>query len=105
MQLLKASTASPNSTLTCLLPRPPQTSTASLNSVASLFERQQKLETELNSKQAAGAGGREEASEKRERQHLVQLVKIQAKEVEALKLEIKMLRRKGGHVYSAPVPT
>ena len=48
--------------------------------------------------------GREEASEKRERQHLVQLVKIQAKEVEALKLEIKMLRRKGGHVYSAPVP-
>ena len=47
---------------------------------------------------------REEASEKRERQHLVQLVKIQAKEVEALKLEIRMLRRKGGHVYSAPVP-
>jgi len=24
--------------------------------------------------------------------------------VEALKLEIRMLRRKGGHVYSAPVP-
>ena len=51
-----------------------------------------------------GGGVREEASEKRERQHLVQLVKIQAKEVEALKLEIRMLRRKGGHVYSAPVP-
>ena len=54
--------------------------------------------------QGGGGGVREEASEKRERQHLVQLVKIQAKEVEALKLEIRMLRRKGGHVYSAPVP-
>ena len=80
-----------------------EASTASLNSVASLFQRQQKLESDLNSK--APAAGREEASERRERQHLVQLVKIQAKEVEALKLEIKMLRRKGGHVYSAPVPT
>lgn len=79
-----------------------EASTSSLNSVASLFERQQKLEGDLNSK--AAASGREEASERRERQHLVQLVKIQAKEVEALKLEIKMLRRKGGHVYSAPVP-
>ena len=79
-----------------------EASTASLNSVASLFERQQKLESDLNSK--TPMAGREEASEKRERQHLVQLVKIQAKEVEALKLEIKMLRRKGGHVYSAPVP-
>ena len=48
------------------------------------------------------SGAKEGAEEKRERQHLVQLVKIQAKEVEALKLEIKMLRRKGGHVYSAP---
>jgi WD40 repeat protein len=79
-----------------------EASTASLNSVASLFQRQQKLESDLNSK--TPMAGREEASEKRERQHLVQLVKIQAKEVEALKLEIKMLRRKGGHVYSAPVP-
>ena len=51
------------------------------------------------------SGAKEGAEEKRERQHLVQLVKIQAKEVEALKLEIRMLRRKGGHVYSAPVPT
>jgi hypothetical protein len=27
-------------------------------------------------------------------------VKNQAKEIEALKLEINMLRRKGGHVYT-----
>ena len=65
---------------------------------------QHTLEAALNAKQSGGGGVREEASEKRERQHLVQLVKIQAKEVEALKLEIRMLRRKGGHVYSAPVP-
>jgi hypothetical protein len=38
--------------------------------------------------------------ERSERNSLVQLVKIQAKEVEALKLEINMLRRKGGHVYT-----
>ena len=68
--------------------------------MASLLQRQQKLESDLNSK--APAAGREEASERRERQHLVQLVKIQAKEVEALKLEIKMLRRKGGHPEPEP---
>ena len=77
-----------------------EASTGSLNTVAALFERQHALEASLNSKQSAPASGREEASEKRERQHLVQLVKIQAKEVEALKLEINMLRRKGGHVYT-----
>ena len=35
-----------------------------------------------------------------ERNRLVQLVKLQAKEVDALKAEINMLRRKGGHVYT-----
>ena len=28
------------------------------------------------------------------------LVKIQAKEIDALKMEINLLRRKGGHVYA-----
>ena len=82
-----------------------EASTNSLNTVAALFERQHTLEAALNSKQKVATGAKEGAEEKRERQHLVQLVKIQAKEVEALKLEIRMLRRKGGHVYSAPVPT
>ena len=34
---------------------------------------------------------------------MVQLVKLQAKEVDALKAEINMLRRKGGHVYTPAV--
>jgi len=74
-------------------------STASLNTVAGLFERQHALETSLNSKQAAVAP-KEVGIERKERTSLVQLVKIQAKEVEALKLEINMLRRKGGHIYT-----
>jgi hypothetical protein len=75
-------------------------STTSLNTVASLFERQHALETSLNTKQAQVAP-KEPGKERKERTSLVQLVKIQAKEVEALKLEINMLRRKGGHVYSS----
>ena len=74
-------------------------STASLNKVASLFERQHTLETSLNAKQTA-VPAKEPGDERKERTSLVQLVKIQAKEVEALKLEINMLRRKGGHVYT-----
>jgi len=74
-------------------------STTSLNKVASLFERQHALEQSLNAKQTAPQP-REPGTERKERTSLVQLVKIQAKEVEALKLEINMLRRKGGHVYT-----
>ena len=74
-------------------------STGALNKVASLFERQHALETSLNAKQG-GAAPKEPGTERKERTSLVQLVKIQAKEVEALKLEINMLRRKGGHVYT-----
>lgn len=74
-------------------------STESLDKVASLFERQHALETSLNAKQSAPQA-KEPGTERKERTSLVQLVKIQAKEVEALKLEINMLRRKGGHVYT-----
>ena len=35
---------------------------------------------------------------------LVALVKLQAKEVDALKAEINLLRRKGGHIYAPPPP-
>jgi hypothetical protein len=38
-----------------------------------------------------------------ERNRLIQLVKLQAKEVDALKAEINMLRRKGGHIYTPAV--
>lgn len=81
-----------------------EASTNCLNSVANLFQKQHSLEAALNSRSNATVATSEESAEPRERHRLVQLVKIQAKEVEALKLEIKMLRRKGGHVYSAPQP-
>ena len=56
--------------------------------------------------QAGGAvsvpsSGQEEALE---RGRLVQMVKLQGKEIDALKVEINMLRRKGGHVYSPAPP-
>ena len=35
---------------------------------------------------------------------MVALVKLQAREVEALKAEINLLRRKGGHVFVPPPP-
>merc|ERR1712100_166843 len=38
--------------------------------------------------------------EAQERRRLVHLVRLQAREVDALKAEINMLRRKGGHVYA-----
>ena len=57
------------------------------------------LEQSLNAQQTAPQA-KEPGTERKERTSLVQLVKIQAKEVEALKLEINMLRRKGGHVYT-----
>ena len=34
-----------------------------------------------------------------ERNRLVALVKLQAREIDALKVEISLLRRKGGHIY------
>ena len=39
-------------------------------------------------------------SQVEERNRLVALVKLQAKEIDALKAEINLLRRKGGHVYT-----
>ena len=66
--------------------------------------QQQTLEKELNNKGSApGAAGGIMRQELEERQRLVQLVKLQAKEVDALKAEINMLRRKGGHVYTPAV--
>merc|ERR1711939_110233 len=35
-----------------------------------------------------------------ERAHMMDLVQMQANEIDALKAEINMLRRKGGHVYT-----
>lgn len=51
----------------------------------------------------AGQVGPSKEAMKVEREQLVNLVKLQAKEMEALKAEINMLRRKGGHVYTPVV--
>jgi len=76
--------------------------TACLNAVAELTDTQKQLEGVLNSTQGAlftdpAAARRREIAE---RDHLVQVVNSQAKEIEGLKAEINVLRRKGGQVYS-----
>jgi hypothetical protein len=81
--------------------------TDKLNNIAGLNGRQFFLEKELNGK----GGGMQVADdgptvrqETEERNRLVALVKLQAKEVDALKAEINLLRRKGGHIYAPPPP-
>lgn len=72
--------------------------TSKLEKVAQLTKTQHKLEKDLNSTQSkmvADVGVSKERL-KQEREQLVSLVKLQAKEMEALKSEINMLRRKGG---------
>ena len=84
-----------------------QENTVQLERIAQLTHQQQTLEKELNSG-GSGSSGDQGGIMRRdveERNRLVQLVKLQAKEVDALKAEINMLRRKGGHVYTPAVST
>ena len=86
--------------------RATQDNTELLQRVAELSQRQFKLEKALNA-----SGGQLHVNDRgpviknemEERNRLVQLVKLQAKEVDALKAEVNMLRRKGGHVYTPAV--
>ena len=78
-----------------------------LTRVATSSARQFELEKDLDfSKSSSNDGmknnisGPLSCSEAEERNRLVALVKIQAKEIDALKVEINLLRRKGGHVYA-----
>lgn len=75
-----------------------------LRETSALTERMHRLEKGLNST-ASGAepvSNNDPAAKKdaEERRKLVQLVRLQAREVDALKAEIMMLRRKGGHIYA-----
>merc|ERR1711937_491029 len=87
--------------------RATQENTTLLQRVAELSQKQFKLEKELNA-----SGGQLHVNDRgpiikneaEERNRLVQLVKLQAKEVDALKAEVNMLRRKGGHVYTPAIP-
>lgn len=79
--------------------------TEKLERVAELTSAQHRLEKELNSTQSRMVAevGPSKEKMKAEREQLVSLVKLQAREMEALKAEINMLRRKGGHVYTPVV--
>eukprot|EP01083_Nonionella_stella_P289690 985844_1 len=76
--------------------------TRSLEKVAELTKMQYTLEDQLN---AASKNihvqdtGPMERKHTREMQQLVELAKAQATEIDALKAEIHMLQRKGGHLY------
>jgi hypothetical protein len=86
--------------------RATQENTKLLENIAELSQRQFRLEKELNStggQMTVADQGPLIKNEVEERNRLVQLVKLQAKEVDALKAEINMLRRKGGHVYAPAV--
>lgn len=88
-----------------------QQNTQYLTQIATSSARQFQLEKELNVTKSlsggAGAGGDSIPMIRREveeRNRLVALVKLQAKEVDALKVEINLLRRKGGHIYVPSLP-
>ena len=68
---------------------------------------QYELESRLNSSTKnvhVGDTGPMDAKAHDERAQLIELVKRQANDIEALKAEIHILRRKGGHVYAAIAP-
>eukprot|EP00752_Nemacystus_decipiens_P009571 g8551.t1 len=80
--------------------------TKRLREVADLSSRQFTLEKELNTSggsAAVGSRGPTLRKEAEERDRLAALVKLQSRELDAIKAEINLLRRKGGHIY-APVP-
>lgn len=75
-----------------------------LSQLAALNERQVALEKELNQANIAQSVLHDDSQklddEMRERNKLVKLVKLQAREMEALKQEIGLLRGKDGKVYA-----
>eukprot|EP01029_Cantina_marsupialis_P010013 TRINITY_DN2297_c1_g1_i1.p1 TRINITY_DN2297_c1_g1~~TRINITY_DN2297_c1_g1_i1.p1 ORF type:complete len:1707 (+),score=573.01 TRINITY_DN2297_c1_g1_i1:171-5291(+) len=79
--------------------------TALLNEVGVLTDKHFKLEKALEGSSNSGSqihisdNGPIRAQQAGERRRLVQLVRLQSKEIDALKQEIAVLRRKGGHVY------
>jgi hypothetical protein len=80
-----------------------QTNTHWLERVAKLTKAQYDLEDQLNTTtknvHVADNTG-DDAANDNDRRQLLQLVHIQEKEIDALKAEIHVLRRKGGHVYT-----
>jgi len=84
------------------LSRVTKANTEKLARVAELTRTQHRLESELNAAQSKMVTdvGQSRDGMRKEREQLINLVKLQAKEMEALKAEINMLRHKGGHIYT-----
>ena len=80
-----------------------QLNTQLLERVAALTEQQYSLEDQLNTTtknvHVTDSSPVDEKSES-ERAQLLQLVQIQEKEIDVLKAEIHVLRRKGGQIYT-----
>jgi chromosome segregation ATPase len=79
-----------------------QQNTRWLERVAQLTKAQYDLEDQLNAttRNVHVADTRPtDEKENNERRQLLQLVQIQEKEIDSLKAEIHVLRRKGGHVF------
>ena len=81
--------------------------TQHLSEIATASARQFQLEKELNFNKSGTNGDslpliRQEVEQ---RNRLVALVKLQAREIDALRVEINLLRRKGGHVYVPSLPS
>ena len=80
--------------------------TQRLDTFTVLLQEKKELEQMLNSRQKS-LGTEFTGSRKadiRERQRLVQLVQLQAQEIDALKDEITLLSRKGGHILPPAQP-
>ena len=80
--------------------------TQRLDTYTVLLQEKKELEQMLNSRQKS-LGTEFTGSRKadiRERQRLVQLVQLQAQEIDALKDEITLLSRKGGHILPPAQP-
>merc|ERR1719446_1429325 len=79
-----------------------QKNTDLLKHMGDLTEAQQKLELALNASGGVMNVDHDPNVEQKaaERAHMMDLVQMQANEIDALKAEINMLRRKGGHVYT-----
>jgi len=80
--------------------------TRRINQMTMLLGEQKVIEDNLNAKQKK-LGGEYEGKRKadvRERERLIQLVQLQSQEIEALKEEITLLSRKGGHILPPAQP-
>ena len=78
--------------------------TQKLSKIGDLTERMHSLQLALDAgtdeSNIVSAEDPSASKDARERRKLVHLVRLQAREVDALKTEIQLLRRKGGHMYA-----